>query len=72
MRGEMTRSCSRTRSSLSDFIFECEMKIDWTLNTGMQTRSAHSPDYKEGRVYGYQVEIDASGRAWTGGEIFRL
>lgn len=57
---------------MSDFIFECEMKIDWTLNSGVQTRSAHSPDYKEGRVYGYQVEIDASGRAWTGGEIFRL
>jgi hypothetical protein len=56
-----------TREEFGDFIFECETTIDWTLNSGVQFRSLRSPDRKEGRVYGYQMEIDASDRAWTGG-----
>jgi len=56
-----------TSETFGDFIFECDVKVDWTLNSGVQVRSACRPDYKEGRVHGYQVEIDASERAWTGG-----
>ncbi len=56
-----------TTKQFGDFIFECESKVDWTLNSGVQFRSESSPDKKEGRVYGYQMEIDATDRAWTGG-----
>ena len=30
-------------------------------------RSLSDPDYKKGRVHGYQVEIDPSDRAWSAG-----
>ena len=33
----------------------------------MQIRSNSFPDYRNGRVHGYQVEIDPSDRAWSGG-----
>ena len=56
-----------TTAEFGDFIFECETRADWTLNSGVQFRSASSPDKKAGRVYGYQMEIDATDRAWTGG-----
>jgi hypothetical protein len=56
-----------TKEEFGDFIFECDTKIDWTLNSGIQFRSICKPEVKEGRVFGYQVEIDASERAWTGG-----
>lgn len=49
---------------LSDFVFECEVKIEDQRNSGIQVRS-HIND--EGRVYGYQIEIDSSDRAWSGG-----
>ncbi len=56
-----------TTEQFGDFIFECETRVDWTLNSGVQFRSESSPDYKKGRVYGYQMEIDGTDRAWTGG-----
>ena len=34
---------------------------------GVQFRSASRPDYRDGVVHGYQVEIDPSERAWSGG-----
>jgi hypothetical protein len=37
------------------------------MNSGVQIRSASKPDYKNGRVFGYQIEFDPSSRAWTGG-----
>jgi hypothetical protein len=37
------------------------------MNSGIQFRSESKPDYREGRVHGYQMEIDPSSRAWTGG-----
>jgi hypothetical protein len=37
------------------------------MNSGVQIRSESRPDYKDGRVHGYQVEIDPSDRAWSGG-----
>src|SRR3546814_15197049 len=37
------------------------------MNSGIQFRSQSKPDYRDGRVHGYQMEIDPSARAWTGG-----
>jgi hypothetical protein len=56
-----------TTEQFGDFIFECETKVDWTVNSGVQFRSEFAPNKKEGRVFGYQMEIDATDRAWTGG-----
>lgn len=51
----------------SDFVLELEFKVDSTLNSGVQIRSNSLEDYKNWRVHGYQVEIDPSTRAWSGG-----
>jgi hypothetical protein len=56
-----------TKEKFSDFILEFEVKTDPKLNTGVQFRSESNKDYMNGRVYGYQVEIDPSDRAWSGG-----
>jgi len=50
-----------------DFILELEFKVAPTMNSGVQIRSNSYPEYRNGRVHGYQVEIDPSERAWTGG-----
>jgi len=50
-----------------DFIFEIEVKVDPVVNSGIQIRSNSFPYYRNGRVHGYQVEIDPSDRAWSGG-----
>ena len=51
----------------NDFIFEIEFKIDSTMNSGIQIRSNSLPYYRDGIVHGYQIEIDPSKRAWSGG-----
>ncbi|NQU21430.1 MAG: DUF1080 domain-containing protein [Candidatus Nealsonbacteria bacterium] len=56
-----------TEKDFGDFILELEFKVDNDLNSGVQIRSQSLPDYKNGRVHGYQVEIDASDRAWSAG-----
>ncbi|MGV3616283.1 MAG: 3-keto-disaccharide hydrolase [Fimbriimonas sp.] len=50
-----------------DFELEYEVKVDPALNSGVQIRSASVPGYRNGVVHGYQVEIDPSNRAWSGG-----
>ncbi|WP_209404704.1 DUF1080 domain-containing protein [Pseudozobellia sp. WGM2] len=50
-----------------DFILELEYKVDSTMNSGIQIRSNSLPHYKDGRVHGYQIEIDPSDRAWSAG-----
>ena len=50
-----------------DFILEIEYKVDSDLNSGIQIRSNSIDSYKDGRVHGYQIEIDPSERAWSGG-----
>lgn len=50
-----------------DFILELDYKVDSTMNSGIQIRSNSFPHYKNGRVHGYQVEIDPSDRAWSAG-----
>jgi hypothetical protein len=37
------------------------------MNSGIQFRSESKPDYQNGRVHGYQCEVDPSDRAWSGG-----
>ncbi len=56
-----------TKKVYGDFILEFECKIDDDLNSGVQIRSLSIPTYQNGRVHGYQVEIDPSPRAWSGG-----
>ena len=56
-----------TPKDYGDFILEYEFKVDPRMNSGVQIRSQSREDYKDGRVHGYQVEIDPSDRAWTGG-----
>jgi hypothetical protein len=51
----------------SDFVLEFEVWVDPKVNSGVQVRSASRPDYRNGVVHGYQIEIDPSERAWSGG-----
>ncbi len=37
------------------------------MNSGIQIRSLSIPEYRNGVVHGYQVEIDPSKRGWSGG-----
>ena len=41
--------------------------VDPDLNSGVQIRSLSKPDYRDGRVHGYQVEIDPSPRGYSAG-----
>ena len=50
-----------------DFILELEFLVDRNMNSGVQIRSHSLPEYQNGRVHGYQIEIDPSDRKWTGG-----
>jgi hypothetical protein len=56
-----------TEREFADFILEYDFKVDPRLNSGVQIRSQSVPGYQNGRVHGYQVEIDPSERAYTGG-----
>ena len=56
-----------TEKEYGNFILEYEAKVDNDLNSGVQIRSLSYPEYNNGRVHGYQVELDPSARAWTGG-----
>ena len=56
-----------TEREFGDFLLELEFKIDRGINSGVQIRSLSRPEYRKGRVHGYQVEIDPSKRSWTGG-----
>ncbi|HEX5169738.1 MAG TPA: DUF1080 domain-containing protein [Cyclobacteriaceae bacterium] len=63
---ESPNSFLATKENYTDFILEFEV-LDTELNSGVQIRSHSLPDFKAGRVHGYQVEIDPSQRSWTGG-----
>jgi len=68
-----------TKKHYADFVLQLEFKVHPELNSGVQIRS-HCFDedktvevngkkikIRAGVVHGYQVEIDPSKRAWTGG-----
>ncbi len=50
-----------------DFILELDYRVDTTMNSGIQVRSNSHDYYMDGRVHGYQVEIDPSERGWSAG-----
>lgn len=56
-----------TDSTYGDFILELDLKVDSNMNSGIQIRSESTPEYNNGRVHGYQVEVDPSPRAWSAG-----
>ncbi|HKG68838.1 MAG TPA: DUF1080 domain-containing protein [Segetibacter sp.] len=56
-----------TEKDYGDFVLELELLVDTTMNSGIQFRSLSTPDFNNGRVHGYQMEIDPSKRAWSGG-----
>ncbi len=56
-----------TEKDYGDFILELDVKLEYGLNSGVQIRSQSLEDYRDGRVHGYQVELDPSDRRWTGG-----
>ncbi|MEP7324015.1 MAG: DUF1080 domain-containing protein, partial [Saprospiraceae bacterium] len=56
-----------SEKNYGDFILELDLKVDNSMNSGIQFRSLSLPEVKEGRVHGYQMEIDPSDRAWSGG-----
>jgi hypothetical protein len=52
-----------TIEEFGDFILELEVKIE-NGNSGVQIRSGFN---EKGRMVGYQIEVDPSPRAWSGG-----
>ncbi|REG97848.1 3-keto-disaccharide hydrolase [Flavobacterium aquicola] len=57
-----------TEKEFGDFILEIDVKLEGeTTNSGIQTRSHIKPDGGKETVFGRQMEIDPTPRAWTGG-----
>jgi hypothetical protein len=56
-----------SNENYGDFILELDLKVDEGMNSGIQFRSLSKEDFNKGRVHGYQMEIDPSDRAWSGG-----
>jgi sugar lactone lactonase YvrE len=56
-----------TEKEYGDFELQLEFLVHPELNSGIQIRSQSKPDYRNGVVHGYQVEIDPSDRAWSAG-----
>ncbi|MCV9386681.1 3-keto-disaccharide hydrolase [Reichenbachiella ulvae] len=56
-----------TKESYSDFILTFEGYMGEGTNSGVMFRAQSTPEYMEGRVHGYQMEMDPSKRKWTGG-----
>ena len=53
-----------TEKTYGDFILELQFKIAPGINSGIQFRSEQRPE--DGRVNGYQMEVDHSPRLWSG------
>ncbi|QGY47414.1 DUF1080 domain-containing protein [Maribellus comscasis] len=56
-----------TEKDYSDFVFEVDLLVEENMNSGIQFRSESKPEYNNGRVHGYQCEVDPSDRAWSAG-----
>ncbi|MBD0825187.1 3-keto-disaccharide hydrolase [Aestuariibaculum marinum] len=56
-----------TDKTFDNFILELDYKVDSSMNSGIQVRSNSLPHYMNGRVHGYQIEIDPSDRGWSAG-----
>ncbi|RAW03392.1 3-keto-disaccharide hydrolase [Pseudochryseolinea flava] len=62
---ESPNSFLATEELFGDFIFEVEFKMDDGTNSGVQFRSEQRPE--DGKVFGYQLDIDPTPRKWCGG-----
>jgi hypothetical protein len=56
-----------TEKQYGDFILELDLFVHPEMNSGIQVRSLSKADYMNGRVHGYQIEVDPSSREWSGG-----
>lgn len=73
-----------TEKSYDNYILELDVKIDTSLNSGIQCRSqvwekdtvttfltgrgaVVQLNWRAGYVWGYQIEVDPTSRAWSGG-----
>ncbi|MEO7698763.1 MAG: family 16 glycoside hydrolase, partial [Opitutus sp.] len=56
-----------SRQKYEDFILELDLKDDPGFNSGILLRCADAPAGAKVRLNGYQVKIDNTARAWTGG-----
>ena len=56
-----------TKENYGDFILEYDVLVHPLVNSGVQIRSESKESYRNGRVHGYQVELDPSKRAWSAG-----
>ena len=56
-----------TKKTYGDFILEFDVFVENGLNSGVQFRSLSTPAFMDGRVHGYQCEIETSARKWAGG-----
>lgn len=56
-----------TKKEFGDFILELEVSIDTLMNnSGVQFRSLSYPGYENGRLHGYQMEVDPKPQQWSG------
>lgn len=56
-----------TEEEFGDFILELEVLVDPLMNnSGIQFRSLSYEEYQDGRVHGYQAEIDTKPQRWSG------
>lgn len=53
-----------TESEFADFVLDVDVENEAPGNSGLQVRSHQRAN---GQVFGYQIEIDPSARAWSGG-----
>ena len=56
-----------TEKTFGDFILDFDVRQDvGPTNSGVQFRSLSTPEFENGRVHGYQADIDPSPRQWSG------
>lgn len=57
----------RTEKTFGDFSLRMQMRWDELGNSGVMFRAQQRGKAGDGRVYGYQFELDPSERSWSGG-----
>lgn len=66
-RTDVPNSFLVTEKSFADFVLEFDVRQDvGPTNSGVQFRSLSTPEFENGRVHGYQADIDPSPRQWSG------
>lgn len=60
-----------TEKAYGDFQLELDLKVDTAMNSGVQFRSESLPEHDNGRVFGYQMEVDPSPVPGAAGSMTR-